>query len=99
MLVANFSTAVNSATSAENQANTVMRTLFRLFSLYTMDVEAREFQISGAVRSEILDRIPDAILALMQDIRPHCVRLVDAFALPDFLLDRYAFYTFLLTRN
>lgn len=67
----------------------VLKALFRLFAIYTIDAEAREFQSSGALSSETLDALPDRILDLMQQIRPHAVRLVDSFALPDFLLDRY----------
>ena len=65
-----------------------MRALLRLFSMYTIDVEAREFQTSGAVTNDVLEQLPDRILDLMQQIRPHAVRLVDSFALPDYLLDR-----------
>jgi acyl-CoA oxidase len=77
-----------SKSQLRNADNEVLRALFRLFALYTVDQEAREFQSSGAVTSEALDRLPDQILELMQQIRPHAVRLVDSFALPDFLLDR-----------
>jgi acyl-CoA oxidase len=87
MLVSNFYEAVQN--SKLRAADTeVLKTLFRLFSLYTIDAEAREFQTSSAVASEVLDALPDRILALMQLVRPHAVRLVDSFALPDFLLDR-----------
>jgi acyl-CoA oxidase len=87
MLVSNFHAAIQSSTlRAADTA--VLTTLFRLFALYTIDAEAREFQTSAAVGSATLDALPDRILALMQQVRPHAVRLVDAFALPDFLLDR-----------
>lgn len=65
----------------------VLVDLFRLFSFYTIDVEAREFQKSKAVSSEELDQLPSKIIELMKRIRPHAVRLVDSFALPDYLLD------------
>lgn len=34
----------------------------------------------------------------MEEIRPHAVRLVDAWAIPDFLLDRYVFRAFEFSR-
>lgn len=87
MLVENFHEAV-SRSQLRSADNEVLRALFRLFALYTIDTEAREFQSSGAVSSEALDGLPDRVLELMQQIRPHAVRLVDSFALPDYLLDR-----------
>jgi acyl-CoA oxidase len=61
--------------------------LFRLFAFTTMDTEAREFQTCGAVSNEDLDRLPTKVLEIMQLLRPHCVRLVDAWAVPNYLLD------------
>ncbi|EXJ53613.1 uncharacterized protein A1O5_13180 [Cladophialophora psammophila CBS 110553] len=91
MLVSNFYTATadNSDDMAALDASTraVLLDLFRLFALYTMDSEAREFQNSGAVSSEDLDKLPAKVLELMERIRPHAVRLVDAWAIPDYLLD------------
>ena len=89
LLVLYFFEAVRGNNELDNTTRDVLRALFRLFSLYTIDVEAREFQTSGAVTNDILERLPDRILELMQYIRPHAVRLVDSFALPDYLLDRY----------
>ena len=65
----------------------VLKDLYRLFALFTMDAEAREFQKSGAVSAEALDYLPDQILELMHRVRPHAVRLVDSFTIPDFLLE------------
>ncbi len=54
-----------------------------------MSKASREFSRSGAVSEEDLDALPDVILQLMGEIRPHAVRLVDAWSIPDYLLDRY----------
>lgn len=62
-------------------------TLFRLFAFYTMDAEARDFVKAGAVSDADLDRLPARVQELMAQIRPHAVRLVDAWKVPDFLLD------------
>nr|KAK5447743.1 hypothetical protein LTR18_003324 [Exophiala xenobiotica] len=89
MLVSNFYGAISSSAmrSLEPTTRTALTDLFRLFALHTMDMEAREFQNSGAVSSDTLDQLSDTVLALMAKIRPHAVKLVDAWALPDYLLD------------
>lgn len=90
LVVSSFYDAVFTTPSAELSAFTqgILRDLFRLFSLYTMDVEAREFSASGAVSEEELNALPARILELMTEkIRPHAVKLVDAWSIPDYLLD------------
>lgn len=55
-----------------------------------MDNDGREFFNAGAVSNEQLDALPATILSVMGRVRPHAVRLVDAWSIPDYLLDRYA---------
>ena len=90
MLVSNYHSAISSSTVQElpKTTRTVLTDLFRLFALNTMDQEARDFQKSGAVSSDTLDEVSDTVLCLMTNIRPHAVKLVDAWGLPDYLLDR-----------
>lgn len=64
-----------------------LRTLFLLFALFTMDSDARDFSKANAVSEQDLDSLPVKIQDLMQQIRPHAVCLVDAWKIPDFLLD------------
>ncbi|KAI7254717.1 acyl-CoA oxidase [Hortaea werneckii] len=64
-----------------------LQKLFKLFALYTMEQEARDFLKAQAVSDEDLDQLPETIQTLMADIRPHAVNLVDAWRIPDFLLD------------
>ncbi|RMY77852.1 hypothetical protein D0863_01063 [Hortaea werneckii] len=64
-----------------------LQKLFKLFALYTMEQEARDFLKAQAVSDENLDQLPETIQILMADIRPHAVNLVDAWKIPDFLLD------------
>ncbi|KAI7348919.1 hypothetical protein D0862_07008 [Hortaea werneckii] len=64
-----------------------LQKLFKLFALYTMEQEARDFLKAQAVSDEDLDQLPETIQILMADIRPHAVNLVDAWKIPDFLLD------------
>ncbi|KAJ9616415.1 hypothetical protein H2200_000133 [Cladophialophora chaetospira] len=90
MLVSNFYTAVvrqQGSLPFDTLTKSVLVDLFRLFVFNIMNSEAREFQNSGAVSSEDLDEIPNKVLELMASIRPHAVRLVDAWSIPDYLLD------------
>lgn len=64
-----------------------LQTLFRLFAFYTMDNEARDFTKANAVSDEDLDALPSKIQELMAQIRPHAVKIVDSWQVPDFLLD------------
>ena len=90
LLVANFYKAVfedkpdptlNSAT------HKVMRELFRLYALYTIDQQSSEFILSGALEASQLYALTPRIQQHMETIRPHAVRLVDAWSIPDYLLE------------
>ncbi|EXJ95190.1 hypothetical protein A1O1_00309 [Capronia coronata CBS 617.96] len=65
----------------------VMRTLFRLFALFTLDASASEFLVSGAISLDTLQAVMPTVQNLMASIRPHAVRLVDAWSVPDYLLE------------
>lgn len=66
----------------------IMHDLFRLFALNTVDTDARSFATTTAVSSSSLDAIPDVVLHLMTEkIRPHAVKLVDSWSMPDYLLE------------
>lgn len=54
-----------------------------------MDNDGREFYNAGAVSNDQLDALPAKIISVMDRVRPHAVRLVDAWSIPDYLLDRY----------
>jgi acyl-CoA oxidase len=87
MLVSNFWEALNSSLPLSYETRSVMADLYKLYALHTMDADARGFQRSGATTADALDQLQPKILQLMQRIRPHAVKLVDAFTLPDYLLD------------
>ncbi|EEP81961.1 conserved hypothetical protein [Uncinocarpus reesii 1704] len=91
ILVFNFHQAIQPTNPdfahLDSTTRTVLRELFHLFAFTTMDAEAREFSSSGAVSNEDLDALPARVLELMGRIRPHAVRLVDAWKIPDFVLD------------
>lgn len=66
----------------------VLRNLFRLFSLHTLEQESSEFSTTGACSQQQISLArSNTIMRLLKDIRPHAVRLVDAWALDDYLLD------------
>lgn len=66
----------------------VMWDCYRLFSLNTIDNDARSFATTQAITAGSLDAIPDAVLRLMTEkIRPHAVKLVDGWSMPDYLLE------------
>ena len=86
MLVTSFFEGVK-ASNIPIDTRAVLADLYRLYALYTMDNEAREFQASGAVSPEVLNSLRPRILDLMTRVRPHAVKLVDSLAIPDYLLD------------
>ena len=88
ILVSNFYQAIyGNESSLSSSLKGHLGTLFRLFAFYTMDSEARDFIKANAVSDEDLDALPSKIQELMAQIRPHAVKLVDSWKVPDFLLD------------
>ncbi|GAQ05876.1 peroxisomal acyl-coenzyme A oxidase 1 [Aspergillus lentulus] len=91
LVVKNFYEAVSSPELAANlgpETTKIMHNLFRLYALHTLEREAAEFFSSGAVtvRQITLTRT-NAVMKLLDEIRPHAVRLVDAWKIPDWQLD------------
>lgn len=93
LLVQNFHDAVFSSTTTQSSPPIDPATLphlqncFRLFALFTLDTCASEFLLSNALTTTQLRQVQPRIQALMRDIRPHAVRLVDAWSIPDYLLE------------
>lgn len=66
----------------------LMHKLFRLYALHTLEREASEFFSSAAVTvRQIQLARTKTVLKLLEEIRPHAVRLVDAWQFPDWQLD------------
>ncbi|KIW13147.1 hypothetical protein PV08_08334 [Exophiala spinifera] len=91
IIVKNFHEALNdSKTTAQLDPDTVslLHKLFRLYALHTLEREASEFYSSAAVtvRQITLARTK-AVMKLLEEVRPHAVRLVDAWKFPDWQLD------------
>lgn len=66
----------------------LMCKLFRLYALHTLEREVSEFFSSSAVTvRQIQLARTKAVMKLLEEIRPHAVRLVDAWRFPDWQLD------------
>lgn len=90
MVVKNFYETLNSVTSddMDPETHTLMHKLFRLYALHTLEQEASEFYTSAAVTvRQIQLARTSAVMKLLAEIRPHAVRLVDAWDFPDWQLD------------
>jgi acyl-CoA oxidase len=88
ILVTNFYNALSSLQSRlSGSASEVLRICFRLFALYTLEQSATSFMLTTSIPSTCLTMLPDSVLELMSQLRPHAVKLVDAWSIPDFLLD------------
>jgi acyl-CoA oxidase len=91
LVVKNFYDALQSESlRSELDPTTVdiMHKLFRLHALNTLEKEGSEFYSSSAVtvRQIQLTRTK-TVMKLLEDIRPHALRLVDAWQFPDWQLD------------
>jgi acyl-CoA oxidase len=91
MIVKNFYDALNEPEikkEVDSETISLLHKLFRLFALHTLEKEASEFYSSAAVtvRQITLARTK-AVMNLLAEIRPHAVRLVDAWKFPDWQLD------------
>ncbi|RMZ90015.1 hypothetical protein DV736_g2761, partial [Chaetothyriales sp. CBS 134916] len=89
-LVTNFYNAVFTTGSdlpLDPATRSVMKVLFRLYALYTLDSTASEFLIAGSITTDQLKQVTNRIQQLMAEVRPHAVRLVDAWSIPDYLLE------------
>jgi acyl-CoA oxidase len=90
ILLENFYDAVFGGSSNLPLASstlTVLRDLFRLFAFTTIDSRTTEFILSGTIPVQQLQSVTPTVLELTKKIRPHAVSLVDAWSIPDYLLD------------
>ncbi|KAJ9652395.1 hypothetical protein H2198_008364 [Neophaeococcomyces mojaviensis] len=90
LLVTNFHRAIFESTPdppLDKATHNIMKTLFRLFALSTIDFQSTEFILSGALAPSQLRDLTPTIQQLMAEIRPHAIRLVDAWSIPDYLLE------------
>jgi acyl-CoA oxidase len=90
LLVTNFYNAVFDSTlnpPVDNATLNVMKNLYRLFAIFTLDNSSSEFLLSKALQADQLQYLTPRLQELMKEIRPHAVRLVDAWSIPDYVLE------------
>lgn len=90
LLVSNFYKAVNAnhiESPLDGKTVAVMKIMFRLFSLFTLEASASEFLLAKALSMDQLQKLAPSVQDLMSQVRPHAVRLVDAWSIPDYLLE------------
>ena len=87
ILVTTFHNSLSGTTSLPPPTLAALRTCFRLYALYTLDAFASSFTLTTAVWPDAVYALQDTILDLMAELRPHAVRLVDAWSIPDWLLN------------
>ncbi|KAE8375819.1 acyl-CoA dehydrogenase/oxidase C-terminal [Aspergillus bertholletiae] len=87
LLVEIFHDTLQNDRSLPEPAKDTLRDLYLLFAFYHMEAHAYDFFRSGAVSQHDLDELPNRIRHLMTRIEPHAVSLVDAWKIPDYLLD------------
>ncbi|KAH7401569.1 acyl-CoA oxidase [Pyrenochaeta sp. MPI-SDFR-AT-0127] len=88
ILVTNFYNAISSSNSPlVSPTLEVLQSCFRLYALYTLEASAAQFSMTTAVSIDSIYGLQPLILDLMRELRPHAVKLVDAWSIPDWLLD------------
>ncbi|OAK99078.1 acyl-CoA oxidase [Phaeosphaeriaceae sp. SRC1lsM3a] len=90
ILIENFYKSVFGGTIAPHVDDTtvaVLQNLFQLFAFSMVDARSTELIVSGALEASALTGLTAKIQSLNKSIRPHAVRLVDAWSIPDYLLD------------
>ncbi|KWU43885.1 acyl-CoA oxidase [Rhodotorula sp. JG-1b] len=88
-LVYNFAKALQEDEDLKSQRalHRVMTTCFELFACHTMDAEAAEFLSSGYLSPKQHELLRNRVHELLAELRPQAVPLVDAWNLPDYLLN------------
>ncbi|OZJ01406.1 hypothetical protein BZG36_05723 [Bifiguratus adelaidae] len=89
VLVSNFWTALQSDERLRKNKPLyeAVRDLALLFSLNTLEKELADFLASGYITPAQAPLIKEQVIACLDRIRPNAVALVDAFSLPDYLLN------------
>ena len=91
LVIKNFHEALGKPSVSQNldpETAGILHRLFRLYALHTLEREASEFFASSAVTvRQIQLARTKAVMKLLEEIRPHAVRLVDAWRFPDWQLD------------
>ncbi|KAI8142051.1 acyl-CoA dehydrogenase/oxidase [Fennellomyces sp. T-0311] len=90
MIVRNFFIGIQRANEGSQKLDLperkILQTLSYLFALNVMERELAEFVMANYFSPVQLEMVKVKVLDLLKAIRPDAVTLVDAFALPDYLL-------------
>ncbi|GAA5865050.1 hypothetical protein JCM8547_007694 [Rhodosporidiobolus lusitaniae] len=88
-LVVNFAKAILYDEQLKSNAalHRIMTTCFELFATHTMEQEASEFLASRYLSPSQHELVRNRVHALLGEIRPQAVPLVDSFGIPDYLLN------------
>lgn len=89
-IISNFLAAVYPGPNQDEVSKEVLgvlRTIAMLYSLHTMEEELADFLCSGYISSEQASMVKEQVVTLLQKVRPNALALVDAFGLPDYLLN------------
>ncbi|KAI5478316.1 acyl-CoA oxidase [Pseudohyphozyma bogoriensis] len=88
ILVYNFAQAImhDEELKAQPALHKIMTTCFEYFAAYTMETEAGEFLTSGYLSPKQAELVQGQVRALLAELRPQAVPLVDAWGIPDFQL-------------
>ncbi|KAL3468954.1 acyl-CoA dehydrogenase/oxidase C-terminal [Aspergillus californicus] len=87
ILITNFYNALASSKDIPLSTRAGLWDLYRLFATFTIVQDRYEFFTCNAASQTQLDALPQRINELMARIRPQAVSLVDAWKIPDYLLD------------
>ncbi|SDA02894.1 BZ3500_MvSof-1268-A1-R1_Chr11-1g03206 [Microbotryum saponariae] len=89
VLVYNFANAIKTDKDLQSQPALlrIMTTCFELFATYTMDSEAAEFLSSGYISPKQHELLRNRVHALLAELRPQAVPLVDSWGIPDYQLN------------
>ena len=91
LVVKNFYEALKAKdinSELDSETITLLQKLFRLYALHTLEREASEFYSSSAVTvRQIQLARTKMVMKLLEEIRPHAVKLVDSWQFPDWQLD------------
>ena len=91
LIVKNFWEALRTervAAELREETAVIMHKFFRLYPLHTLEREASEFfSLSAVTARQIQLARTKTVMKLLEEIRPHAVRLVDAWNFPDWQLD------------
>lgn len=88
MVVKSFRDALRGgAQGLDESTRGILHALFQLFALSTLEKEAGEFFSSSATTVRQIALARKAVMKLLEEVRPHAVRLVDAWKFSDWQLD------------